>query len=455
MTFKAAPTKSQVIDLGDIAAPCLVADIDIAEGIPDVVGNPSSDAARYLWMLIRMYTQPLGIVTMAIPADGLPRQQVVAGITEVLGATVHCHAEAVGARWPSSEAGSPLPGTRPSPFLSLRKELLAHAPGLTVVVCTRERPAGLKRCLESLAHQHYPRFSILVVDNSPLTDRSRNVAAQFRSPSIAINYVVEPIAGLAWARNRALHVVNDEIIAWIDDDEVADRFWLAELARGFYEHPEAGAVAGIMLPAELQTPAQIRFEQYGGHHKQRGFASATFSPQTASLQSPLFPLPPFGTGGNMAFKRKALSEIGGFDLALGAGSLSLAAEDTRAFTELLLLGGTVVYQPSAITHHFHRASHGELRRQMLGYGVGLTAFYTSLLLSRPGSAGELIRLSPNFLREAFGPASLRSGQLPRDFPSDLRWANRKGLVVGPIRYLIARLLARQRGRRGMRRGVSV
>jgi hypothetical protein len=209
-------------------------------------------------------------------------------------------------------------------------------------------------------------------------------------------------------------------------------------------------VAGIMLPAELQTSAQVRFEQYGGHHKHRGFSATTFSPKTASLQSPLFPLPPFGTGGNMAFKREALIEIGGFDPALGAGTLSLGGEDSRAFTELLLLGGTVVYEPSAITHHFHRVSHADLRKQRFGYGVGLTAFYTSLLLSRPGCVGGLIRLSPNFLREAFGPASLRSGQLPSDFPSDLRWANRQGLVEGPVRYLVARLVARHRNRRGVR-----
>lgn len=452
MTFGANRADARVIDMRDIAAPCLVADIDVADGVPDVMGDQSLGSAHCLWMLVRMHTQPLGIVMMAVPPEGLRRLQVVAGLTEVLGAELACHAGVVGETWPAPEAGRQFAGARLSPFLSSRREVLAQAPRLTVVVCTRERPSSLKRCLDSLVHQDYPRFSILVVDNAPSTDQARDVVAQFRSRSIGIAYVVEPRAGLSRARNRAIHMVNDEIIAWIDDDEVADRFWLAELARGFFDHPEAGAVAGIMLPAELKTSAQVRFEQYGGHHKARGFVASTFSPRTASLQSPLFPLPPFGTGGNMAFRREALTEIGGFDPALGAGSLSLAGEDSRAFTELLLLGGTVVYQPSAITHHFHRGSHDELRQQRFSYGVGLTAFYTSLLLSRPGCAAGLIQLSPTFLREAFGPASLRSGQLPRDFPSDLLWANRQGLIVGPVRYLVARLVARYRDRRDARSG---
>jgi GT2 family glycosyltransferase len=297
--------------------------------------------------------------------------------------------------------------------------------------------------LASLVTQVYPRFSILVVDNAPVTTRIKSIVARARSESIAIDYVVEPRAGLSWARNRAWQWVPEGIIAWIDDDEVADRFWLAELARGFVEHPSAAAVSGIMLPAELRTPAQIQFEQYGGHHKQRGFATAVFSPLTGAEYSPLFPLPPFGTGGNMAFRRESLAEIGGFDTALGAGTLSGGAEDTRAFTEVLLDGGTVVYQPTAVTYHFHRESAEALRRQMFSYGAGLTAYYMSVLMSRPRCLRDVVGLVPRFLNEALGSASLRSGDLPAEFPANLRWANRGGLVTGPFRYLGARVIARR------------
>ncbi|MGA8428083.1 MAG: glycosyltransferase family 2 protein [Candidatus Dormiibacterota bacterium] len=436
-----------VIDVANLKAPCLVVEIDVARGIPQALASSEAEPARCAWILVRMHTKPLGIVMMTVPQDGLKRGQLVAGLTEALGAELRRGAEEVGATWPPKDAGKPLDGTRESPFLSARQQVIARAPAVTVVVCTRARPASLARCLKSLAAQEYPTFSILVVDNAPLTDESRQVAMRFASPHIALKYVVEPKVGLAWARNHAIQVASDELIAWIDDDEIADRFWLVELVKGFYEYPGAGAVSGIMLPAELRTPAQVRFEQYGGFHKHRGFAPAAFSTRTTSIQSPLFPLPPFGAGGNMAFRRDALTDIDGFDAALGAGTASLAAEDTRALTELLLSGRTVVYQPSAVTHHFHRDRHADLRRQMLGYGAGLTAFYTSLLLSQPSHAAGLIRLGPAFLQEAIGPASLRSGELPRDFPEDLRWANRRGLVEGPMRYLLAKVTARRRDRR--------
>ena len=322
-------------------------------------------------------------------------------------------------------------------FLARRREVLEKAPKTTVVVCTRERPEGLEACLKSLLAQEYPDFSVLVVDNAPVTEGSKSVVDRLCSPKV--RYVVEPKKGLSRARNRALEMVSDGIVAWIDDDETADPHWLAELARGFYDHPEAEAVGGVMVPGELETSAQVWFEQYGGFNKHRGFVPAVFSPDTARLQSPLFPLPPFGTGGNMAFRLSALARIGPFDVALGAGSPCMGAEDTLAFTELLCAGGTVVYQPTALTRHFHRRSLEELTLQMRGYGVGLTAFYTSLVLTRPRRIPDLVRLVPTAFRELLGKESLRSGGLPADFPKELLKANRRGALVGPLRYIRARL----------------
>lgn len=437
-------------EVGGLGAPCLVADIDVAEEVPEFSGPQGDKSVRSLWMLVRMHTEPLGVVMLDIPHGGLRRGQVVAALTTALGEELRSRAKASGGVWPPAGEDGRLVGTGASRFLLSRQEVMAQAPRMTVVVCTRERPAGLERCLASLAQQVYPEFSILVVDNAPTTARSRNVVAQFRSTSIELLYTVEPRRGLSWARNRALRLADSDVIAWIDDDEVADRFWLAELARGFFDHPAAGAVAGIMLPAELATPAQIWFEQYGGHHKHRGFVATAFSPATASLQSPFFPLPPFGTGGNMAFTRDALTKIGGFDPALGAGTFSLAGEDTRAFTDVLVGGGTVVYQPSAVTRHYHRDSYRELSRQRFGYGVGLTAYYASLVVSRPGCVGDLVRLGPRFVAAAFGSSSLRSGNLPATLPARLQWANRGGLLLGPPRYLAARLLARYHSRRDWR-----
>jgi GT2 family glycosyltransferase len=419
-------TEPRLLDVGEMTAPCLRIDIEMTGGVPDIPGPSGPRDARCAWLMVWLETEAIGSLILGVPPGGLTSEEVSAGITSALGEQID---RRVGPSGRSDANGSR--------FLESRRIALLDPPKMTIVVCTRERPEGLDACLRSLLAQAYPNFSVLVVDNAPTTDRSEEVVNRLASP--IIDYVVEPRKGLSWARNRALELIGDGVVAWIDDDETADSHWLAELARGFSDHPDADAVVGIMAPGELETWAQVWFEQYGGHNKHRGFTPAVFSPETALEQSPLYPLPPFGTGGNMAFRVEALTRIHGFDVALGAGSRCMGAEDTRAFTDLLCAGGTVVYQPTAVTHHYHRRTVEELRKQVLGYGVGLTAYYTSLVLDRPSCIPELIRLLPTAYRDLFSSASLRSGDLPSDFPADLRTANRRGLLAGPVSYVRARL----------------
>ncbi len=168
---------------------------------------------------------------------------------------------------------------------------------------------------------------------------------------------------------------------------------MTELARALVEHPEAGAVSGIILPGEIESSAQLWFEEGGGHHKGRGFEPQIFSPATRRRQSPLYPRPQFGVGGNMAFRRDAIEAIGRFDTALGAGTATKGAEDTAAFSEYLYAGGTLVYHPSAVVWHTHRSRMDDLRELRRGYGRGITAFYLSFLTSPSrgrGGAGPLV-----------------------------------------------------------------
>ncbi|MEU8615760.1 glycosyltransferase family 2 protein, partial [Actinoplanes sp. NPDC048791] len=338
------------------------------------------------------------------------------------------------------------PATEPA-FLARRRAVLADAPPITVVVCTRERPGALARCLDSLLAQAYPDFKILVVDNAPVTDATAEVvrSAARRGP---VTYLKEPRAGLSFARNAAVAAAPGEIMAWIDDDEYADVNWLAEVARALVDHPEADVVSGVIVPAELETQAQLWFEQFGGHSKGRGFRPDVFSPATAHIQSPLYPLPPFGTGANMTFRAGVIESIGGWDTALGAGTPAMGSEDTLAFTQVLISGGTIVYQPTAVTHHYHRRDLEGLHKQMVGYGAGLTAAYTSLLLKRPGLLWPLLKLAPGALRDLTSKDSLRVSTLREDFPRELLTANRKGMLAGPRAYLKGRRAARAKARSG-------
>ena len=415
--------------------PFLLRDVELSETLPALV----SGVANRSLLLVRLFTEPLGLVEVPVPAG--PAQ--IAGVVwEAFGDNVNQRVAAAG--------GDPLDALPPEgvrvpgtvPWLAQRAEVLAAAPPISVVLCTRDRADRLTPCLDRLRGQFYPDFEIVVVDNAPTTNAVRRLVTDMADPRV--RYALEPRPGLSRARNTGVAAARHGVVAFIDDDESADGYWLAEIARGFAAADRVGCVSGMILPAELETQPQLLFEEYGGHSKGRGFRRAVIDPADRSGQSPLYPLPPFGAGGNMAFTRAALGRIGGFDEALGAGTPARGAEDTAAFSDVLLAGFRLVYQPSAFVRHTHYRTEAGLRTQLYGYGLGLTAYYSRLLVRSPKQLPELIRLIPTAWRDTFGKDSIRSGHLPPDFPRKLLREQRRGMLRGPAAYV--------RSRRAERRG---
>jgi glycosyltransferase involved in cell wall biosynthesis len=431
----------------DPAAPAgAVVECEVASGVAPVAAPTAVVPAL---VLVRVFSEPIGMLALKLPADGLAPPELARAIVNELEPELRARFADCGLSWTGE---LPLDGLCPPllpSFLAGRARVLREGPRITAAVCTRDRPDGLAVLLQSLGAQEYERLRILVVDNAPSDDRTRRLVAALAHHH-DIEYVSEPRPGLSWARNCAIDAADGEVIAWADDDEVCDRWWAAELARGFVEVPEAGAVTGAVIPLELETQSQIWFEEHSGMRAGRGFSRAVISPAGAHRQSPLYPLPPFGIGGNMAFRRDALERIGGFDCALGAGTATLAGEDTAAFSELLLTGGTIVYQPSAIVRHRHRRDYDTLLRLMLGYGRGLSAFYASVLMHRPSCAPELLRLTRPAVRHQLSRHG-HSGHSDAHIPRELLRANHIGLLQGAFLYPRARLQARHMGSAEARR----
>ena len=245
-------------------------------------------------------------------------------------------------------------------------------PTVTVACCTRDRVDRLTECLASLAvacRNAGPGVEILVVDNAPATGATRTLV----NAQVDVRYALEPRPGLDFARNRALSAANGEIVAFVDDDLVVDPQWLAELRRAFVEHPDAGCVTGQVLPYEVQSTAQLRFELRGGFRREsrvRRYQGPT------EPGNPYFPFSAgiFGAGCNMAFRRSTLEAIGGFDDALDTGPPLPGGGDLDAFFRVVRAGFPLVYEPRAIVRHKHRQEHAELRRQYYTWGAGFLAF---------------------------------------------------------------------------------
>lgn len=245
-------------------------------------------------------------------------------------------------------------------------------PRLSVAICTRDRAVRLARLLASLTSMctaaEFPTIETIVVDNASIDDRTRQAVARFTN----VRYVFEPNAGLNYARNAALRTAAGDILAYLDDDVVVDRHWLGGLAKAWRSSPNAGGFTGLVLPLRLDTEAQVYFERRGGFG--RGFSRREF--RKSSFNNPLFPTGAgiLGAGCNMAFDRKLLIELGGFDEELDTGAPLPGGGDLDIFYRVLRAGRTMVYEPCYAVYHEHRETIAGLRRQYWSWGLGMMAF---------------------------------------------------------------------------------
>lgn len=432
-------------------APTYITEVDIACALPRLASLESQSGLRYgsARVLVRLDSEPLGFLTVPLPREGVDQSELAGQIWSVLGDSI---LERVQSRGERSMDGIPVEGVAPERaggYAGRREAAVRTGPLASVVVCTRDRADALRRCLEAVGKQKYPAYEIVVVDNAPTSNDAADVVSELQS-SIPVRRVVEPMPGLSRARNRGLHEAKGSIVAFIDDDEIPDAYWLAELALGFDAGHAVGCVTGMIMTAALETKAQALFEEYGGHSKNRGFRGMIFDASVRGVQHPLYPLPPFGTGANMAFTRQALIEIGGFDPALGAGTHTHAAEDTAAFSDVMLQGYQLVYRPAALTWHYHRVHLSELRSQLFGYGVGLTSYFVRVLWRRPTAVVDLVALAPTGLKDLLAPSSQRFASMTEPFPRDLLAAHRRGMFWGLIAYPVTLWEQRCQMRRGIR-----
>jgi cellulose synthase/poly-beta-1,6-N-acetylglucosamine synthase-like glycosyltransferase len=198
---------------------------------------------------------------------------------------------------------------------------------------------------------------------------------------------MEPKPGLDFARNRAIQESSAELLAFLDDDVVVDSYWLPALREAWAVNPDAAAFTGPILPFELETTAQILFEQMGGFG--RSFERVRFG--AVSADSPTYPCGAgmFGAGANMAFRRAVLEELGGFDDALDTGAPLPGGGDLDIFYRIVRAGYILVREPGLVVYHQHRREYEALRHQMWTWGLGSMAFLTKSWRTDPSARSKL------------------------------------------------------------------
>jgi glycosyltransferase involved in cell wall biosynthesis len=216
---------------------------------------------------------------------------------------------------------------------------------ITVIVCTYNRSRTLAKTIESVASQILPQslsWELLVIDNNS-SDDTRQVVEDFqrRYPE-RIRYSFEPQQGLSHARNTGIRETRSEILAFLDDDEIAVPAWLQSLTASLHSGEWAGAGGRVLPEATFSPPRWLLASKC--------FTTGPLSSFDQGLDACELNEPPFGA--NMAFRKAVFDELGAFRTDLGrSGTNMISNEDTEFGRRVMGAGLRLRYEPSAVTYH--------------------------------------------------------------------------------------------------------
>jgi GT2 family glycosyltransferase len=213
---------------------------------------------------------------------------------------------------------------------------MACHPHISVLLPTRNRPADLRRCLDSLTTVRYPAWDVLLLDQSD-DDRSRMLAATFAHALPNLSYQRLPERGCSRAYNTGVALTTGAIVAFLNDDCTVAADWLATVAAVFERHPQAGIVFGSVKRAYAPTEQFIPAYDARIERRVRGRWSC---------------LRLGGMGACMYIRRAVAQSVGPFDIRLGPGAyFSSGADDVDYRYRCLARGYSGVTTPAIIVEH--------------------------------------------------------------------------------------------------------
>ncbi|MFJ2604949.1 glycosyltransferase family 2 protein [Streptomyces sp. NPDC087425] len=313
-------------------------------------------------------------------------------------------------------------------------------PELSVVICvyTEDRWEDILAAVDSVRAQSRPALeTLLVVDhNTPLLDR---LSHQY--PERADGHEVRVLAnagprGLSSGRNTGIAAAHGEVIAFLDDDAVAERDWLGRLAAA-YTDPRVLAVGGRTLPiwASGRRPAWFPEE----FDWVVGCTYKGLPPGRVRVRNVL--------GGNASFRRAAFEAAGGFATGIGRDGdrRPLGGEETELCIRLTHLrpDAVLLIDDRAVIHHRVPAARERFRYfRTRAYAEGLS----KALVARSVGAAKGLESERRYTTRVL-PAGvargLRDAVLARPGGAGRAGAIVAGVLMAAAGYLIGTARARR------------
>ncbi len=238
--------------------------------------------------------------------------------------------------------------------------VMNESPCVSVVVLTFNRARDLRRCLDSIKRQTVRNIEIIVVDNGS-TDCTFGVVQEY-----SVRFIRDSTKCKSYLRNLGYRSATAKTIAFIDDDAEADPSWIKEIIESFERFESVDAVGG---PA-ISTRKQLSLLEKTSHSRFLSPLAKIYETiileNSARTVGAMFESGALSIGGsldysaklkksfnvdvlttcNLAVKRYALEEIGGFD-----EDFIFNNEDVDLCVRMRKAGFKLLFNPKAVVWH--------------------------------------------------------------------------------------------------------
>ncbi|MCT9930892.1 glycosyltransferase [Planotetraspora sp. A-T 1434] len=215
----------------------------------------------------------------------------------------------------------------------------------SVVICvyTEDRWDDIRAAVDSVrAQRRQPHELIIVVDHNP----GLHLKLKREHPdAIVIENAHE--RGLSGGKNTGVEAATGDVVAFLDDDAVADPGWLAAFETGFAD-PAVVGVGGLTRPLWVTGRRPRWFPEEFDWTV--GCTYRGMPDRRARIRNVM--------GGNAAFRREVVGEVGGFHTGIGRNvqgrrSLPLGCEETEFCIRLSQRrpGSVMLFEPGAAIGH--------------------------------------------------------------------------------------------------------
>lgn len=223
---------------------------------------------------------------------------------------------------------------------------MPSTPEISVVICSYNREDYIIGAIESLNQQTLAKdqFEVLVVDNNSIDNTGELVQQYIREhPGYHLHYLTESRQGASYARNTGASFSKGWLLCFMDDDAIAERYYLENILNFFRTHPDANGLGGRIIPKYI--PAEPKWMSH--------FVSSLVGNFDYSREVEVFKPGKYPLESNMIVLKEDFTTIGGFNTELPGvvGTLRIGGEGKDFFLRLQALGRKIYYDPKVIVQH--------------------------------------------------------------------------------------------------------